>query len=131
MRLIRAFEEALAEVYARGDLPTEMLHLSIGQEATAVGALRANGILGAPYLIAAGAALSAKQRGSDQVAVAIAGDGATKEGMFHEALGFAAVFKLPALIVIENNLYGEVTPLSKHAGLQRLADRVWPMAAPA
>ena len=45
MRLIRAFEESLAGSFARGDLPTETVHLSIGQEATAVGvcfALRAD-----------------------------------------------------------------------------------------
>jgi 2-oxoisovalerate dehydrogenase E1 component len=181
MHLIRAFENVLAESYARGEVPTESIHLSIGQEATAVGvcfalqagdymttthrghghmlakganvegmmaelfgketglckgkggsmhvteaavgALGANGIVGAPYLIAAGAALSARHRGRNQVAVAIAGDGATNQGMFHEALNFAAVFGLPALFVIENNLYGEFTPLSKHAGIQRLSDR--------
>ena len=181
MRLIRAFEEALAEAYTRGDLPTETVHLSIGQEATAVGvcfalraedymttthrghghmlakgadvdgmmaelfgkqtglcqgkggsmhvteaavgALGANGIVGAPYLIAAGAALSAQQATSDRVAVAFSGDGATNQGMVHEALNFAAVFKLPAVFVVENNLYGEFTPVSAHAGVQRLSDR--------
>ena len=181
MRLIRAFEEALAESFAKGELPTEAVHLSIGQEATAVGicfalgaddymatthrghghmlakgadmkgmvaelfgkeaglckgkggsmhvteaavgALGANGIVGAPFLIAAGAALTCWQKGSDRVAVAIAGDGATNQGMFHEALNFAAVFKLPVIFVIENNLYGEFTPLARHACVQRLSER--------
>jgi pyruvate/2-oxoglutarate/acetoin dehydrogenase E1 component len=89
----------------------------------AVGALGANGIVGAPYLIAAGAALSAWHQASDRVAMAFSGDGATNQGMFHEALNFAAVFRLPAVFVIENNLYGEFTPLSKHAGVQQLSDR--------
>ena len=181
MRLIRAFEEALAEAFARGDLPTEVVHLSIGQEATAVGvcfalraddymttthrghghmlakgadvkgmmaelfgkrtglckgkggsmhvteaavgALGANGIVGAPYLIATGAGLSAWQQDSDQVAVTFSGDGATNQGMFHEAVNFAAVFKLPVVFVIENNLYGEFTPASKHTAIQWLSDR--------
>jgi 2-oxoisovalerate dehydrogenase E1 component len=181
MQLIRAFEGTLARIYADGELPTETVHLSIGQEATAVGvcfalgpadamttthrghghmlakgaepnammaellgkeaglcrgkggsmhvtdasvgALGANGIVGAPYLIAAGAALAARQEASDRVAVAFSGDGATNQGMFHEALNFAAVFDLPAVFIIENNLYGEFTPLSKHAGIERLADR--------
>jgi pyruvate/2-oxoglutarate/acetoin dehydrogenase E1 component len=89
----------------------------------AVGALGANGIVGAPYLIATGAALSAKHQASDRVAVAIAGDGATNQGMFHEALNFAAVFNLPVIFVIENNLYGEFTPLSRHASIQQLSER--------
>jgi 2-oxoisovalerate dehydrogenase E1 component len=181
MQLIRAFEGVLAHIYADGELPTETVHLSIGQEATAVGvcfalgpadtmttthrghghmlakgadlnammaellgketglcrgkggsmhvteaavgALGANGIVGAPYLIAAGAALAARQEASDRVAIAFSGDGATNQGMFHEALNFAAVLDLPAVFIIENNLYGEFTPVSKHAGIERLADR--------
>jgi len=89
----------------------------------AVGALGANGIVGAPYLIATGAALSAWQRGSGQVAVAFSGDGATNQGMFHEAANFAAVFDLPVVFVVENNQYGEFTPLEKHTRVPRLADR--------
>jgi 2-oxoisovalerate dehydrogenase E1 component len=181
MRLIRAFEESLAEAFAKGDLPTETIHLSTGQEATAVGvcfalqaddyvatthrghghllakgahlrgmmaelygkrtglckgkggsmhvteaavgALGANGIVGAPFLIATGAGLASWQQGTRQVAISFAGDGATNQGMFHEALNFAAVFKLPVVYVIENNLYGEFTPLSQHTGIQRLSER--------
>jgi 2-oxoisovalerate dehydrogenase E1 component len=181
MRLIRAFEEKLAAANARGQIPTEAIHLSIGQEATAVGAcfalrgsdymatthrghghmlakgadlrgmmaellgkaaglcggkggsmhvtqatvgaLGANGIVGASGLIAAGAALSVWHRRSDQVAVAFLGDGATNQGMFHEALNFAAVLDLPAVFVVENNQYGEFTPLERHTRVIRLADR--------
>jgi 2-oxoisovalerate dehydrogenase E1 component len=57
------------------------------------------------------------------VAVAFSGDGATNQGMFHEALNFAAVFRLPALFVVENNLYGEFTPLAGHVAIRRLSDR--------
>jgi TPP-dependent pyruvate/acetoin dehydrogenase alpha subunit len=83
----------------------------------AVGALGANGIVGAPYLIATGAAMSAKYRpgpsaraGSNRVAVAIAGDGSTNQGMFHEALNFAAVFRLPAVFVVENTCTASSPP---------------------
>jgi 2-oxoisovalerate dehydrogenase E1 component len=96
----------------------------------AVGALGANGIVGAPYLIAAGAALSAWQRASGQVTVAFSGDGATNQGMFHEALNLAAVFKLPVVFVVENNLYGEFTPVSKHASVERLAERATAYSIP-
>jgi 2-oxoisovalerate dehydrogenase E1 component len=68
-----------------------------------IGALGANGIVGASLVIGAGAALAAKLRGEDRVVVAFCGDGATNQGMFHEALNFAAVFQLPLIVVIENN----------------------------
>jgi pyruvate dehydrogenase E1 component alpha subunit len=69
------------------------------------------GIFGTVPLVAAtipmavGAALSAKLRGTDQVAVAFFGDGATDEGHFHESLNLASLYCLPVLFVCENNFY--------------------------
>ena len=181
MLLIREFEQELSRANAKGELPTEAIHLSIGQEATAVGvcfalrtddliatthrghghmlakgadldgmmaeihgkaeglcggkggsmhvtdarvgAIGANGIVGASPLLAAGAAHSALLRGTDQVAVAFLGDGATNQGMFHEALNFAAVLDLPVVFVVENNLYGEFTPIERHTRVVRLSER--------
>jgi acetoin:2,6-dichlorophenolindophenol oxidoreductase subunit alpha len=81
-------------------------------------------IVGSHLPIACGAAWSAKLRGSGQVAVAFFGDGATNIGAFHEALNLAAVWKLPALFVCENNLYMEYTPIaSVTAVAQPAADR--------
>lgn len=71
-----------------------------------VGMLGATGIVGAGIPIATGAALSAQIRGKDDVAVCFMGDGATNEGSFHESLNMAAVWKLPVVYVVENNLYG-------------------------
>src|SRR5258708_23349388 len=68
-------------------------------------------MVGAPLPMAAGAAWSAKLRGTGQVAVAFFGDGATNIGAFHEALNLAAVWKLPVIFVCENNLYMEYTPI--------------------
>ncbi len=76
-----------------------------------VGMLGSYAIVGAHLPLAAGAAWSAKLRGSDQVAVAFFGDGATNIGAFHEALNIAAVWSLPALFICENNLYMEYTPI--------------------
>jgi TPP-dependent pyruvate/acetoin dehydrogenase alpha subunit len=75
------------------------------------GMLGSYAIVGAHLPIAAGAAWSAKLRGTDQVAVAFFGDGATNIGAFHEALNLAAVWKLPVLFVCENNFYMEYTPI--------------------
>jgi len=68
-------------------------------------------IVGAHLPMAVGAAWSAQLRGTDQVAVAFFGDGATNNGAFHEALNMAAIWKLPVLFVCENNLYMEYTPI--------------------
>jgi acetoin:2,6-dichlorophenolindophenol oxidoreductase subunit alpha len=75
------------------------------------GMLGSYAIVGSHLPIAAGAAWSAKLRGTDQVAVAFFGDGATNIGAFHEALNLAAVWKLPVLFVCENNFYMEYTPI--------------------
>ena len=67
------------------------------------GMLGANGIVGAGYSIAAGAALSAKVQGNGRVAVVFFGDGAVTRGPFHEVMNMASLWKLPLLFVCENN----------------------------
>ena len=77
------------------------------------GMLGSYAIVGAHLPMAAGAAWSAKLRGSGEIAVAFFGDGATNIGAFHEALNLAAVWALPVLFVCENNLYMEYTPIGQ------------------
>jgi 2-oxoisovalerate dehydrogenase E1 component len=79
--------------------------------------------LGAMLPVADGLALAARLRGSDRVAAAFVGDGATSEGDFHEALNLAAVWKLPVIFVVENNGYGLSTPVSEQYACERIADR--------
>src|SRR6201981_181307 len=75
------------------------------------GVLGSYAIIGAHLPIACGAALRAQYKGDDDVAVCFFGDGTTNIGAFHEALNFAAVWKLPVVFVCENNLYMEYTPI--------------------
>src|SRR5579875_992806 len=70
---------------------------------------------------AAGAAYGEKRRGTDHVALAFVGDGATSEGDFHEALNFAAVFEAPAIFFVQNNKYAISVPLSKQTKAPSLA----------
>ncbi len=79
--------------------------------------------LGAMLPVADGLALAAKLRGSDRVAAAFTGDGATSEGDFHEAVNLAAVWKLPVLFVIEANQWGLSTPSHEQFACEHLADR--------
>lgn len=69
------------------------------------GMLGANGIVGAGAPLAIGAALSAKIRGTDQVVVAFMGDGAANQGAVMESFNLAAIWKLPVIFVIEDNMY--------------------------
>jgi pyruvate dehydrogenase E1 component alpha subunit len=74
-----------------------------------VGMLGANGVVAGGFGLVAGAALSAVQRKTDQVAVCFFGDGATNRGPFHENLNLCAVWNLPAIFVLENNRYASTT----------------------
>lgn len=164
MRRIRAFESRTAVLYRDGVIPG-FVHLSIGQEAVAVGVcsqLRAddvitsthrghghvmakgldmtemfaelmgratgtcggfggsmhiadpalgvygaNGIVGAGLPIAVGAAFAARMQHTDRVVAAFFGDGAVATGAFHEAVNLAALWRLPVLLVCENNGFSE------------------------
>jgi pyruvate dehydrogenase E1 component alpha subunit len=74
-----------------------------------VGSLGESGIVGAGLPIAVGAALSSRVRGTDQVALSFFGDGASNHGTFHESLNLAAIWKLPAIFLCENNGYAATT----------------------
>src|SRR6201986_4534272 len=75
------------------------------------GVMGSYAIVGAHLPIACGAAWRAQYRGDKDVSVCFFGDGTTNIGAFHEALNFAAVWKLPVIFVCENNLYMEYTPI--------------------
>lgn len=179
MSKIREFEEKVNELYLSAIMPG-LAHLSIGQEAVAVGVcealehedyitsnhrghghclakgaaadrmfaellgkqagycrgkggsmhiadpdsgnLGANAIVGGSAGIATGAAFSAKQRGTHQVAVCFFGEGALGEGLLYEVMNMAQLWKLPVIYVCENNLYNEYTPYNE-ATAGELTDR--------
>jgi acetoin:2,6-dichlorophenolindophenol oxidoreductase subunit alpha len=94
------------------------------------GLLGAFGIVGASLPVAVGAATSAKLRGTAGVALAFCGDGAANIGTFHEALNMAAVWKAPVVFVVENNLYGEYSPVQETTSVEDLAVRAQSYAIP-
>lgn len=85
--------------------------------------LGANGIVGGGIPLATGAAMAMKQKGSPQVVVSFFSDGACNNGVFHECLNMAAIFRLPILYVIENNQYAVSTPIEQSALVPDLAKR--------
>jgi acetoin:2,6-dichlorophenolindophenol oxidoreductase subunit alpha len=103
--------ECLAELMSKSTGLCQAKGGSMHLTKAATGMLGSYAIVGAHLPMAAGAAWSARLRGSGQVAVAFFGDGATNIGAFHEALNLAAVWALPVLFICENNLYMEYTPI--------------------
>jgi acetoin:2,6-dichlorophenolindophenol oxidoreductase subunit alpha len=78
------------------------------------GMLGANGIVGGGPPLVCGVGLTAKVRGSDQVAVSFTGDGGSNQGTFLESLNLAAAWHLPVVFVVENNGYAESTSPTFH-----------------
>jgi acetoin:2,6-dichlorophenolindophenol oxidoreductase subunit alpha len=76
------------------------------------GLMGGNGIVGGGIPLSLGAAFSAQYRGTDQVSVAFFSDGAANQGTFSESLNLAALFRLPVLLVCENNRYAATTPVA-------------------
>ncbi|MBI2873098.1 MAG: thiamine pyrophosphate-dependent dehydrogenase E1 component subunit alpha [Chloroflexi bacterium] len=87
------------------------------------GMLGANGVVGASVPTACGAALTAKLRGEDRVSVAFFGDGASNQGVVHESMNLASIWKLPVIFVCENNLYAESTPVEYSTSVASIAER--------
>ena len=86
------------------------------------GMLGANGIVGAGYAIAAGAALTAKRGGTGRVSVCFFGDGAITRGTFHEVMNMASLWKLPLLMVCENNGYAQYVATKETMVFRSVAD---------
>jgi TPP-dependent pyruvate/acetoin dehydrogenase alpha subunit len=87
------------------------------------GFLGNTGTVGGSVPTATGAALAAKIRGSKEVVVSFFGDGAANQGVVHEAMNLAGVWKLPVIYVCENNQYAMTVSLEKSVAIKRLADR--------
>lgn len=90
------------------------------------GFLGATGVVGGNIPVALGSALAARLRGDDAVAVVFFGDGAVQAGHFNETVNLATLWKLPLLLVCENNGFAEFTPRSAHTNVERVSDVVAP-----
>ena len=87
------------------------------------GMLGANGIVGSNIPVATGAALTAQVEGSDMVSVVFFGDGAANQGVLHESMNLAGIWKLPVIFVCENNRYAQSTPFEYAVAGESVADR--------
>jgi len=87
------------------------------------GFLGGHGIVGGHIPLTTGMAFAAKYNETDQVAVCYFGEAAVNQGAFHEALNMAALWKLPAIYICENNRYGMGTALERASAIYDISER--------
>jgi pyruvate dehydrogenase E1 component alpha subunit len=88
-----------------------------------LGILGANGIVGGGIPISVGTGISSKIKGNNRVTICFFGDGAANNGVFHESLNMAAIYKLPVIYICENNLYAVSTNVKKSTSCENISDR--------
>jgi pyruvate dehydrogenase E1 component alpha subunit len=98
-----SLDAMFAELYGRKGGVSGGKAGSMHLAAPEVGLMGSSAVVASTIPHAVGAALSFKRRGASQIAVAVFGDGATEEGVYHESLNFAALMKVPVLFVCEDN----------------------------
>lgn len=123
--LIRGFRprDLFLQYMGRKDGPTGGRDANTHFGDVARGVIAPISMLGETVPLMAGIALAAKLREEKRVAVVYVGDGATSTGPFHEGLNFAAVQKLPLLIIAENNGWAYSTPTRKQMAIRDIAER--------
>ncbi len=120
--------EVLKQYMAKGDSPTRGRELNIhfgdiGEAGTTRGFLGQISPLGDMVPVMAGVTMTFKMRGEDRVGLVYVGDGATSTGAFHEGINFAAVQRLPLVVIVENNGYAYSTPTSKQTAAAQFVDK--------
>lgn len=113
----------IAELFGRSTGYSKGKGGSMHVAARDLGILGTNGVVGASIGLATGAALAARLRRSQDIAVAFFGDGAINQGIFHEALNLAAIWKLPCVYVCENNHYAQSSAVEEMSGIRDLSAR--------
>ena len=88
------------------------------------------GIVGGNLPLAAGLALACDYKGSDDVTVCLFGDGASNTGNFGETMNLAALWSLPVVFIVENNLYGMGTSVERHSAVTDLSRKAEGMGIP-
>jgi TPP-dependent pyruvate/acetoin dehydrogenase alpha subunit len=123
--LVRGYRprDLFLQYIARKDGPTGGRDANTHFGDVAPGVIAPIRMLGETVLLTAGIALAAKLRKERRVAVTYVGDGAASTGPCHEGMNFAAVLKLPLLIIAENNGWAYSTPIRKQMAIQDIAER--------
>lgn len=120
----------LRQYMAKGTSPTAGREMNIHFNDLRQGYLGQISHLGDMVPVMAGIALSFKLRREPRVGLVYVGDGATSTGAFHEGINFAAVQRLPLVVIVEHNGWAYSTPTSKQTAVERLADKAYAYGIP-
>jgi len=123
--------EVLRQYMAKAAGPTAGREMNIHFNDLTLGYLGQISHLGDMVPVMAGIALSFRMRGEPRVGLVYAGDGATSTGAFHEGMSFAAVQRVPLVVIVEHNGYAYSTPTTRQAAVARLADKAYAYGVPA
>src|SRR5215216_4609114 len=117
--------EIIRQYMAKGDSPTRGRELNIhfGDLSHERGFVGQISQLGDMVPVMAGVALSFKMRREPRVVLVYVGDGATSTGAFHEGINFAAVQRLPMVVIVENNGYAYSTPVARQTAARQFVDK--------
>src|SRR6187200_2478179 len=115
--------EILKQYMAKADSPTRGRELNIHFGDTVRGFIGQISHLGDMVPVMAGVTLSFKLRNEARVGLVYVGDGATSTGAFHEGFNFAAVQRLPLVVIVENNGYAYSTPIAKQTAATQFVDK--------
>jgi len=115
--------EIIRQYMAKGDSPTRGRELNIHFGDTDRGFIGQISPLGDMVPVMAGVTLTFRMRGQDRVGLVYVGDGATSTGAFHEGINFAAVQRLPLVVIVENNGYAYSTPITKQTAARQFVDK--------
>ncbi len=115
--------EILKQYMAKADSPTRGRELNIHFGDTDRGFIGQISPLGDMIPVMTGVAMSFKMRREDRVGLVFIGDGATSTGAFHEGINFAAVQRVPLVVVVENNGYAYSTPTHKQTLARQFVDK--------
>jgi TPP-dependent pyruvate/acetoin dehydrogenase alpha subunit len=113
----------MAELFGRVTGPNKGKGGSMHIADMSKGMLGTNGVVAASVPLAVGAALTSKLRKLGRVSVAFFGDGGANQGVLHECMNLASVWKLPVVFCCENNGYAESTPVEYSLSVPNVADR--------
>src|SRR5689334_2885412 len=115
--------EILKQYMAKADSPTRGRELNIHFGDTDRGFIGQISPLGDMVPVMTGVTMTFKMRGEDRVGLVFVGDGATSTGAFHEGINFAAVQRLPLVVIVENNGYAYSTPITKQTAARQFVDK--------
>jgi len=118
-----ALNAMMAELYGKATGVCRGKSGSMQLVAPEVGLLCASALVGGTVPQAVGAALAAKMRGEEKIAVSFHGDAATEEGAWHEAMNFASLKKLPCVFLCENNFFAVYTHISERQATDKIYKR--------